>query len=345
MDLVPSDEQSEMVDSVEQFLSKELSIPQLRERLDAATGAPASAWAKAGAIGVFSLGVPEEDGGAGLPFVEECLVFRPMGRHLAPVGFIASAVAAHLAQLGGRSDVRDAVMAGEAGVAIGVARGGAVVGSRISGRFDVLDLPAAEYAVLVSAETGALAMLPADRLSGGTAGSCLDASTHLTTAALDATEADVSVEEGPSHSVYLLGCLLATAMSVGIAEAARDMGVAYAKERVQFGRPIGTNQAIKHACADMAVRAEAARSLLLFAALAVRDGRTDAPFQVASAKRVATQAAIENSRANVQIHGGMGFTWECDAHLYLSRAHLLDELFGDVRVQQRAILATAPAVP
>jgi len=82
---------------------------------------------------------------------------------------------------------------------------------------------------------------------------------------------------------------------------------------VQFGRPIGVNQAVKHACADMATRCEAASSLLFFAALGLREGRPDAAFQVAAAKRIATAAAYANARANVQIHGGMGFTWSTSA--------------------------------
>jgi len=77
----------------------------------------------------------------------------------------------------------------------------------------------------------------------------------------------------------------------------------------------------------------------------VRDKRDDAAFGVAAAKRIATKAAYENARASVQIHGGMGFTWEHDAHLLLTRAHLLDQLFGDVRRQQAALLATAPSIP
>jgi alkylation response protein AidB-like acyl-CoA dehydrogenase len=148
-----------------------------------------------------------------------------------------------------------------------------------------------------------------------------------------------------SSDLTLLGSVLISAMLVGVAEATRDMGVEYAKQRVQYGKPIGSYQAIKHPCADMATRCEAAVSLLLFAALAVREGRPDAVFQVAAAKRIATQAALENSRANVQIHGGMGYTWEHDAHLYVTRARVLNQVFGDVHAQQATLLATAPSVP
>jgi alkylation response protein AidB-like acyl-CoA dehydrogenase len=95
----------------------------------------------------------------------------------------------------------------------------------------------------------------------------------------------------------------------------------------------------------MAVRCEAASSLLLLAALAVRDGRPDAVFQVAAAKRTAVLAAIGNARADVQVHGGMGFTWDNDAHLFLTRAHLLDQLFGDRHAVRTDLLQHAPAMP
>jgi alkylation response protein AidB-like acyl-CoA dehydrogenase len=109
------------------------------------------------------------------------------------------------------------------------------------------------------------------------------------------------------------------------------MAVEYAKDRVQFGRPIGSFQAVKHRCADMAVRAEVARSLTTFAALALRDGEPDAPRHVLEAKALAVDAALANAHDDVQNHGGMGFTWEADAHLYLKRAWVLEHQFGTRR--------------
>ena len=123
-----------------------------------------------------------------------------------------------------------------------------------------------------------------------------------------------------------------------IAEATRDMSSEYAKIRVQFGPPIGVNQAIKHACADMALRAEAASAQLLFAALSVDEGRSDAAFQVAAARIVATDAAVENATRTIQVHGGMGYTFEHDAHLFLKRARVLDRVLGDSRSQMAALI-------
>jgi alkylation response protein AidB-like acyl-CoA dehydrogenase len=124
----------------------------------------------------------------------------------------------------------------------------------------------------------------------------------------------------------------------GVAEAARDMAVSYAATRVQFGQLIGAFQAVKHACADMAMRAEAAAAQTFYAALLVTAGNADTASDVASARLIAGKAALDNAKANIQVHGGMGFTQECDAHLYLKRAQLFSALNGS-RARQLAQLA------
>jgi hypothetical protein len=127
--------------------------------------------------------------------------------------------------------------------------------------------------------------------------------------------------------------VLASAEAVGGIERTVEMSVEYAKVRHQFGRPIGSFQAVKHRCADMAVRAEMARSATIYATVAVRDGADDQDFQVAVAKLLAANAYIANTADNVQNHGGMGFTWECDAHLHVKRALSFDQTLGSRRRQ------------
>ena len=133
--------------------------------------------------------------------------------------------------------------------------------------------------------------------------------------------------------------VLSAALLVGLAEAVRDDAVAYASERVQFGKPIGVFQAIKHPCADMAVRCEVALSQTLMAALHTRDGLADADFQAASAKAVASAAATRGAAANVQIHGGYGYTTEYDAQRFVKRAHVIDVFAGSGRSRLGDILA------
>ena len=119
--------------------------------------------------------------------------------------------------------------------------------------------------------------------------------------------------------------LLSSAMCVGIGAATLEMAVSYAKAREQFGRPVGSFQAVKHICADMLVRVELARVALHAAAVIADDPGTGDPIRtMAGATLLALEAALENGRKCIQVHGGMGFTWEVPAHLYLMRARVLE---------------------
>ncbi|WP_281376011.1 acyl-CoA dehydrogenase family protein, partial [Pseudonocardia pini] len=141
----------------------------------------------------------------------------------------------------------------------------------------------------------------------------------------------------------LRGVVLAAAALCGVAEACRDRSAEYAKTRTQFGQPIGVFQAVKHRCAEMATRCEAAMSLTSYAALVLAEGRPDAAFQVSSAKLVASAAAIDNAADDVQNHGGMGFTDESGAHLYVRRARLLEQWFGGTpRLSTELLAEPAP---
>jgi alkylation response protein AidB-like acyl-CoA dehydrogenase len=125
------------------------------------------------------------------------------------------------------------------------------------------------------------------------------------------------------------GAVLTAAFAVGMARACTELSVAYAQERRQFDRPIGSFQAVKHILADMAVRTEVARASVHAAACTLDDPEVgDAARAVAGAKLLAGEAAVTNGLAATQVHGGMGFTWEVDVHLYLKRAWLLATVFG-----------------
>jgi alkylation response protein AidB-like acyl-CoA dehydrogenase len=136
-----------------------------------------------------------------------------------------------------------------------------------------------------------------------------------------------------------LGTVLAAAEAVGVAERALEASVEYAKVRQQFGKPIGTFQAIKHRCADMATRTEVARASVTWAAVALDDHDPEAAEWVHAAKALATRAALESTHDNVQNHGGMGYTWEADAHLLLKRARVLEHCFGSRTAHLDALAA------
>jgi len=137
------------------------------------------------------------------------------------------------------------------------------------------------------------------------------------------------------------GAVVTAAFLVGIAQACTELSVAYAKERRQFDRPIGSFQAVKHILADMRVRAEVARASVHAAACTLDDPDVgEAARAVAGAKMLAGEAAITNGKAATQVHGGMGFTWEVDVHLYLKRAWVLDTVLGSVDDHADAVAAT-----
>jgi alkylation response protein AidB-like acyl-CoA dehydrogenase len=138
--------------------------------------------------------------------------------------------------------------------------------------------------------------------------------------------------------------VLSCAEAVGGIARTVEQSVEYSKVRQQFGKPIGSFQAVKHRCADMAVRAEVARSATTYAAVAVRDGAADADFQTQVAKVLCANAYVQNAADNVQNHGGMGFTWECDAHLFVKRSRAFDTTLGPRRAQLDALVAGFRAV-
>ncbi len=143
------------------------------------------------------------------------------------------------------------------------------------------------------------------------------------------------------------GAVLTAALQVGMAQWACDLAVEYAQGRVQFGRPIGGFQAVKHLCADMAVRAEVARIAVQAAAVTVDQPDVgDASVAAAGAKLLADEAAVTNGRSCIQVHGGMGFTWEVPAHLAYKRARVLATAFGtDDALAEELAASLAPPDP
>jgi alkylation response protein AidB-like acyl-CoA dehydrogenase len=346
MDLLPTPEQLEIAAAASNLLTKELPIARLQQLRAEPTSIDRRVWSHCAELGWFGLGLPEADGGVGYGLAEEALLFCEIGRHLAPGPFLGTTLGARVAIAGGRADIAAGAMAGDAVVAMAEPRQplqhDTVIGERVSGSFDVLDPVGASHIVVVTPTASAVVSLedvqPVDILPS------IDPGVRLGRVQLDAVPAAALLAAaGAPGDLFVRGSVLAAAMLVGISEATRDMAAEFAKVRVQFGKPIGVNQAIKHRCADMAMRAEAARSLVLFAALSVDEERPDAAFQAAAAKVVATDAGIRNAAENIQVHGGMGYTFEHPAHLYLKRAHVMDRVMGASRDHLARLLAMPAA--
>ncbi len=283
-------------------------------------------WSELAAMGVFNLRVAETDGGVGLGMADAVVVFSELGRRLVPGPLIWSHLAAPLLEGAGTGDR----------VIGGVDLNGAGSQPLLVEHLDVLDAllvlrPAGVYRV----EPGAIRSEPI--------ATPLDPLTPVRlVAALPDGERIAGVEA--SRQLWLEGCALASALLLGIAEATQEMAVAYAKQREQFGRAIGSFQALKHIMADMFVRQEVARAAVYAAAATIDDPPVgDVERTVATAKITAGDAAIENARACIQIHGGMGYTWEVPAHYYFKRAYVLESSFGSA--EAHADRMAEPAAP
>jgi alkylation response protein AidB-like acyl-CoA dehydrogenase len=315
VDLLPSDEQQLIDDSVRALLAERLPVERLRDAATHGGAAERAAWSDFAALGLFGIGIAETRGGLGLGAAEEALAARALGRNLVSLSVLAQMAATHLAP---EDDLRARLISGDVRAAF------ANLVDDVSAQ--QIDGAGADRLILLGDGVSLIAA-PA----GASAVPCIDETVAL------ARFANGAPTPGRDAAADRASLLL-SAYLTGIAQAALDMAVAYACTREQFGQPIGAFQAIKHGCADMAVRAAAAEAQVLHAAVTFGASLDDRA-EVASARLLATDAAIGNANANLQIHGAMGFTAECDAHLYLKRARLVSVLGSSRQAEQDRLLA------
>ena len=312
MFLAPDGSEIEIAATAATFLSRAIPL----DRLHGAGASPAlSAELRAdfAAMGWFGLVLPEADGGSGLSAVEHALFFREVGRHCGPVDILAQGLAAMVSDDG---RLRGALLAGEEGVALAIRDAQTL---RLLGSHD---------AALALHVTGNGARLIDVSVVDTAARPSLDPATEMRTI-VGGTPPTVAVSS--DGDVWSLAQLGVAAMQVGVAESALALIVEYAKVRETFGRKIGTYQAVRHACADMALRGEAARCQLWSAAAAFKERRSDAQAHLDAAKHLANRAAVTNADVDIQLHGGIGVTEEHHAHLLLKHSLLLARLFGSER--------------
>lgn len=307
---VPSADQRALADTIEESILPLLPLSRLHRSAEESD----ATFSSLAEIGIFGITASEQEGGSGLGAVEEALIAVALGRHLAAPAVLATMGAQHAVPRARAAEFRARRL---------------VAAFRRDDRIVVVEQAGAEFA-LVRERSGA-----AVRAIGAGTGKPLDE--RLWLAELRAHdslgEAVARVEGGGLLRLRLLDA----AALAGIAEAAVRMAVAYAGVREQFGRPIGSFQAIKHHCANMAMAARGACDQVSFAAVAIDDAREDAALQVESALWVAGSAALENAGKNIQIHGGFGFSDEADPHLLLKRAQVLIAIAGGLEAANRRI--------
>ena len=310
IDLAPNADQTGMLAGAVAMLAERSPVSRLRPG-----GSGYDAHCDLAEWGWFGVGLSEADGGLGLGIGEEALLAFEAGRYLLSPSVIATTLAAQLFE----GEQRRKLLAGELRAALGFASGSKIYG-----------LDRGDADILTIFDGGVVCFAPSEAFSG------------QAVAGFDET---VSVEAGQlERSAQLSGMpaesgrLLVAAYLAGVARASCDLAVEYAKIREQFGQPIGAFQAIKHICADMAVRAYAAEAQVKLAAVTAADTPASASSEFAAAALVALRAARANSEDAIQVHGGIGFTAECDAHLFLKRSHLFARVLGGLDQCRRAML-------
>jgi alkylation response protein AidB-like acyl-CoA dehydrogenase len=363
-----SDEQYAIRDSVRELLQEKFGAGALSSAMQ---GAGAALWTDLAELGAFSMLVPEKFDGAGLNFIDLALVLEEYGRASLPQPIVDTIIATDaIVRFGsdeqkarlltliatGRMKVAVAVPEPTAGfdvseIASTATRFGA--SWRLSG--DKMLVPAAAFAdiILVAvrfADEDALGLVLVEPQRQGVSlreQVTLDPSSHYHHAVfadVELSRADILGAKPSTEAVRRLfdaGAVAAATLMTGLAGKVLEIAVEYAKGRTQFGKPIGSFQAIKHKCADMAVAIESSRAAAYYAAWALAENAADVSKAVSIAKSFCGDSARLVCNEGIQIHGGMGFTWELGLHWYLRRAKVLEYSYGDASFHRSRVLAEA----
>jgi alkylation response protein AidB-like acyl-CoA dehydrogenase len=324
MHLHPTDEQAALQEAVRIYCDRRYAFASLAGMEEQPIDP--DRWQELADLGVFNLRVPVERGGLGLGATDTVLVFEELGKRLVPGPLLWTQLAADYFA--------------------GTADGKAIVGG-----LDLHESPAGPFVIehldgldmLLLLRDDGLYRIRAAELTGRRLDNPLDPLTPVHEVATLPTGERIGDAEA-ARQTQRTGTLLAAALLMGIAHATLEIAVEYAQTREQFGRPVGSFQALKHMMADMYVRAELARSAVYGAAtIADQPDVGSAERAVSAAKHTAGQSALRNSRACLQIHGGMGFTWEMPPHYYLKRTWVLENSFGTTAQHARntAVLTAA----
>jgi alkylation response protein AidB-like acyl-CoA dehydrogenase len=339
MDFAFNPEQQELRAALRDVAADRCSPAQLRDAVDNHEAYDEKLWRLlAGELGLVGVAVSEPNGGMGGGFVDAAVALEEAGAALFPAPLLTSIVGAvSLDRAAVGPDVVAAIASGERGVAVAVAPSVAAPDGQLTGEaVHVLDARHAD--VLVVAASDGLWLT--DRSTPGVmlaASPSLDLTRWQATVRFDGAAASrLGDEESAARLVDLLRVGLAVE-SVGVARRCLASTVDYLKTRVQFGKPIGSFQALQHRAADLAVDLEAATSTAYYAAWVAADSPNELPIVAPLAKAVCTDAAYRIASETIQIHGGIGFTWEHDAHLYFKRATASRLLLGDAHEQRRLV--------
>jgi alkylation response protein AidB-like acyl-CoA dehydrogenase len=315
-----SEQQETFRAELRRFFSERLNR---RAQMDMPGAHDPGLWKEMAALGLLGAAIPETYGGQDLPNVDLCIVFEEAARALLPGPFTSTVVGGSMTVLAAGDDEQRArllppIAAGETKAARTDDTGLRIEGDHVSGEQTLLRAAGVADWLMIDRGSQVPAMIISKQSFEAEQMEAVDLTRPRYRVRFD------GAGEVLSSSVPLeweqRGRLVAAAEACGAARGALEMAVAYAKEREQFGKPIGSFQAIKHKAADMMRAVEAARLAVYAAACALDAEDADASVAIATAKAVATDAFLQCATENIQIHGGIGVTWEHDAHLYYRRA-------------------------
>jgi alkylation response protein AidB-like acyl-CoA dehydrogenase len=349
-----TDEQQAIKATAKGFLASRYKSERIRELATSETGFDRSGWEEMAELGWTGLAVPEEWGGQGLGTVDLAVLFEEMGYALAPSPLFTNTIAALALTLCGSDDQRERFLRPlAAGEKRGVPAlwdagspatpGGFTMEGRDDGEGIVLDgekilVPDAASAdfFLVATADGHRHLVDAgaDGVTV-TAEPSIDLTRRLSSVRFDgvrvAAEDSMPAEAAEYYPVFFRLCVALAAESTGVAQRTMEMSVEYAKDRKQFDRPIGSYQAVSHRCAQMLLETENSRSAVYGAAWAAESEPESLPLAASIAKAYASDAGWRVPDASIQVHGGIGFTWEHDLHLFLKRGKANAAMFGDAK--------------
>lgn len=344
-----SEEQQFIRDQAANFLRDQCSPAEVRSILETDTSFHEQIWSSVVDLGWTAMTIPEAYEGLGLGFLELCVIAEELGRALAPIPFSSSVYLATealklaaseeqkqhwLPKLAAGELIGTLATAEQAGT---LAVSASVTNGHLSGiKSPVPDGDIANFAIVAANnENGELGLYLADLTDASVTRSALESmDPSRSQASVEFTNTPVTAlgenKNGLEHLNRVLdqAAVLFAFEQIGGAQAAMNMGIEYTKNRYAFGRQVASFQAIKHKFADMFVALELAKSNAYYGAWALSSGAQELPLAAATARVSAIDAYYFISKENIQAHGGMGFTWEFDCHLYYRRAQLLSSVIG-----------------
>jgi alkylation response protein AidB-like acyl-CoA dehydrogenase len=357
MNFAFTEEQDELRKTVRSFLEAKSSEEAVREQMETEAGYDQAVWSQMGEqMGLQGLSIPEEFGGSGYSFIELGIVLEEMGRALLCAPFFSTVVlaantllhsgddaakAAHLPGIASGETIATLAFTepsgkwDEAGITMAATAAGD--GYTLTGtKMFVIDGHTANLIIVAARTANGVSLFAVDGDAAGltrTPLSTMDQTRKQAKLEFANTPATLIGTEGAGWAVLStvldLAAVGLAAEEVGGAQKVLEQAVEYAKVRVQFGRPIGSFQAIKHKCADMLLEVESAKSAAYYGMWCAAEMNDELPSVASLAKAYCSEAYFHAAAENIQIHGGIGFTWEHPAHLYFKRAKSSELLFGD----------------